>query len=222
MEEGSSKNGVYVDDIAKETVEKIVDEGTITEDGSNDVLTQALGTRERSGRVRGVGSLVTPTSYFNTSRPNSSSHQVSMKQINNLQNYVMTLVSIMQKQGLEVPGYCHISSQNADKLGFSNERPNVVGPVSTKKSLSPQMSVHNRGQNDIDSNHSPVILEKEKETQELVQGGRSSSNSSSDNMKRLQCWLALGAIDRIVAKAHLHDTDASSILHGVPLGEGNA
>ncbi|KAL0553573.1 hypothetical protein IC582_007473 [Cucumis melo] len=32
---------------------------------SNDVLTQALGTKEHNGRVRGVGGYVTPTTYFN-------------------------------------------------------------------------------------------------------------------------------------------------------------
>ena len=34
--------------------------------GSNDVLTMALNKREHTGRVRGVGGFVTPTSYFGT------------------------------------------------------------------------------------------------------------------------------------------------------------
>ncbi|KAL0553626.1 hypothetical protein IC582_007526 [Cucumis melo] len=33
---------------------------------SNDVLTQALGTKEHNGRVRGVGGYVTPTTYFHS------------------------------------------------------------------------------------------------------------------------------------------------------------
>ncbi|TYJ96287.1 putative serine/threonine-protein kinase nek2 [Cucumis melo var. makuwa] len=34
----------------------------------NDVLTQALGTEESSGRVRGVDGFVTPTAYFHTTK----------------------------------------------------------------------------------------------------------------------------------------------------------
>ena len=38
------------------------------ESSPNDVLTQALGTRESSGRVRGVGGFVTPSTYFHTAK----------------------------------------------------------------------------------------------------------------------------------------------------------
>ena len=38
------------------------------EPSPNDVLAQALGTNERSGRVRGVGGFVTPTAYFHTTK----------------------------------------------------------------------------------------------------------------------------------------------------------
>ncbi|KAL0540391.1 hypothetical protein IC582_024628 [Cucumis melo] len=38
------------------------------ESSPNDVLTQALGTRESSERVRGVGRFVTPSTYFHTSK----------------------------------------------------------------------------------------------------------------------------------------------------------
>ncbi|KAF4376196.1 hypothetical protein F8388_018865 [Cannabis sativa] len=40
--------------------------------GSEDVLTKALGTPEERGRVRGVGFGVTPTQFWNTPRPRSS------------------------------------------------------------------------------------------------------------------------------------------------------
>lgn len=39
--------------------------GEFKPSGSNDVLTTALQTPEHSGRVRGVGGLITPTTYFN-------------------------------------------------------------------------------------------------------------------------------------------------------------
>ncbi len=38
--------------------------GEVTSSGPNDVLTQALGTDEQRGRVRGMGRFVTPKSYF--------------------------------------------------------------------------------------------------------------------------------------------------------------
>ncbi|KAL0546424.1 hypothetical protein IC582_016332 [Cucumis melo] len=38
---------------------------------SNDVLTQALGTKEHNGRVRGVGGYVTPTTYFHSIKKTS-------------------------------------------------------------------------------------------------------------------------------------------------------
>ncbi|KAL0554078.1 hypothetical protein IC582_007989 [Cucumis melo] len=49
-----------IDEISKACVDK--------EPSPNDVLTQALGTRESSGRVLGVGGFVTPSTYFHTKK----------------------------------------------------------------------------------------------------------------------------------------------------------
>ena len=38
--------------------------GELITEGSNDVLSQALGNPEHSGRVRGVGGFNTPSNYF--------------------------------------------------------------------------------------------------------------------------------------------------------------
>lgn len=43
-------------------------EGILEIAGDHDILTQALGTPEHCGRVRGVGKFVTPTSFFHTPR----------------------------------------------------------------------------------------------------------------------------------------------------------
>lgn len=51
---------LYQDDLKKQVLE-----GSLTVSGSNDILTMALGTAEHSGRVRGVGAYVNPSSYFN-------------------------------------------------------------------------------------------------------------------------------------------------------------
>ena len=41
-----------------------VKDGSIQESGQKDILGMALGNPEHSGRVRGVGGMVTPTTYF--------------------------------------------------------------------------------------------------------------------------------------------------------------
>ncbi|KAL4026553.1 hypothetical protein IC575_014989 [Cucumis melo] len=65
------KKGQYDNEDVQEVVNRI-DEISKTcadkESSPNDVLTQALGTRESSGRVRGVGGFVTPSTYFHTAK----------------------------------------------------------------------------------------------------------------------------------------------------------
>ena len=45
-------------------MKKQVDDGSVVVEGSSDILSMALGTSERSGRVRGLGFGVTPSTYF--------------------------------------------------------------------------------------------------------------------------------------------------------------
>ncbi|CAL2256773.1 unnamed protein product [Prunus armeniaca] len=58
-----AKKTKLIDDLKKQ-----VSEDTLTVSGSNDVLTLALGTPEHGGRVRGVGTGVSSTQFFNLSR----------------------------------------------------------------------------------------------------------------------------------------------------------
>ncbi|KAL0556318.1 hypothetical protein IC582_004831 [Cucumis melo] len=65
-----NKQGQYDNDDIQQVVHKIdeisinTDSSSVNRHCSNDVLTQALGTKEHNGRVRGVGGYVTPTTYF--------------------------------------------------------------------------------------------------------------------------------------------------------------
>lgn len=75
MEEGrEDKHGNIPDEKTTEKAKEIdefkkkVHEGSLTVIGSHDILTMALGTSERAGRVRGVGGYVTPSSYFHLPR----------------------------------------------------------------------------------------------------------------------------------------------------------
>ena len=45
-----------------------VKNGSIQESRQKDILGMALGNPKHSGRVRGVGGMVTPTTYFNLSK----------------------------------------------------------------------------------------------------------------------------------------------------------
>ncbi|KAA0032239.1 putative serine/threonine-protein kinase nek2 [Cucumis melo var. makuwa] len=73
-----NKQGQYDNDDIQQVVHKIVNEISMNTDSSsmnrhcsNDVLTQALGTKEHNGRVRGVGGYVTPTTYFHSIKKTS-------------------------------------------------------------------------------------------------------------------------------------------------------
>ncbi|CAL9008035.1 unnamed protein product [Prunus brigantina] len=59
-DEKIAEKAIIIDDLKKQVLE-----GSLTVSGSNDILTMALGSPEHSGRVRGVGAYVNPSSYFN-------------------------------------------------------------------------------------------------------------------------------------------------------------
>ena len=58
----------------------------MTVEGTNDVLTLALGTLKHRGRVKGMGAGVTPTTYFHTPTPYRRPKQMgNKKELDNLQ-----------------------------------------------------------------------------------------------------------------------------------------
>ncbi|KAA0050657.1 putative serine/threonine-protein kinase nek2 [Cucumis melo var. makuwa] len=72
-----NKQGQYDNDDIQQVVHKIdeismnTDSSSVNRHCSNDVLTQALGTKEHNGRVRGVGGYVTPKTYFHSVKKTS-------------------------------------------------------------------------------------------------------------------------------------------------------
>ncbi|XP_024163760.1 caldesmon-like [Rosa chinensis] len=82
-----TKQGTFKHDVIKETAEKIETlkrkerDGELTVNGSNDVLTLALGTPEHTGRVRGIGGYVcNPNGYFNLPKRRKDNVNESMRQ----------------------------------------------------------------------------------------------------------------------------------------------
>uniref|UniRef100_A0A9I9EHQ7 Serine/threonine-protein kinase nek2 n=1 Tax=Cucumis melo TaxID=3656 RepID=A0A9I9EHQ7_CUCME len=65
------KGQQYNDEHVQEVVNRIyeISKTCVDKESSpNDVLTQALGTQEGSGRVHGVSEFVTPTTYFHIAK----------------------------------------------------------------------------------------------------------------------------------------------------------
>ncbi|XP_050936273.1 uncharacterized protein LOC127144405 [Cucumis melo] len=79
----TKKDGGYINEdlqqVANE-IDEILDKAP-NEESPNDVLTQALGTPEYDGRVRGVGGFITPTIYFHQAKPRKSKKVDTTQQI---------------------------------------------------------------------------------------------------------------------------------------------
>ncbi|XP_062021061.1 uncharacterized protein LOC133737549 [Rosa rugosa] len=80
-----SKNGNFKDEETKKTAEKIdalkkrVATGELSIEGSDDILTLALGTPEHGGRVRGVGGQMNPSTYFNLPKRRKQSLEATVR-----------------------------------------------------------------------------------------------------------------------------------------------
>ncbi|KAM5552517.1 hypothetical protein ABKV19_027060, partial [Rosa sericea] len=80
-----TKDGSFKDEESKKTAEKIANlkkklaSGELSAEGTNDVLTLALGTPEHGGRVRGIGGFVTPTTYFHLPKRRKESIEATVR-----------------------------------------------------------------------------------------------------------------------------------------------
>ncbi|KAH7838044.1 hypothetical protein Vadar_021409 [Vaccinium darrowii] len=130
------KKAAQIDEIAKN-----VEDGTIQSQGSNDVLTMALGGNENSGRVRGVGGKVTPSIYFHL--PRRGNHSSCEEKQRNLQQ----TVSQMQVQLDAIRQHIH-HTPYFENIGSNTLRSDNIGSpeidtlamesrVRTKANMSP-------------------------------------------------------------------------------------
>lgn len=103
--------------------------GNLVEDGSNDILSQALGTPEHSGRLRGIGHFVKPTVYFNIPRRSNTSEQTKQlmlelskqaKQIQMLQDQLHALKGGPDDRSLQEEA-SETSRQPANKDSFHSD-----------------------------------------------------------------------------------------------------
>ncbi|KAA0054847.1 putative serine/threonine-protein kinase nek2 [Cucumis melo var. makuwa] len=88
-----NKQGQCDNDDIQQVVHKIdeismnTDSSSVNRHYSNDVLTQALGTKEHNGRVRGVGGYVTPTTYFHSVKKTSKDETKILVENEELRRY---------------------------------------------------------------------------------------------------------------------------------------
>ncbi|TYK22450.1 uncharacterized protein E5676_scaffold530G00570 [Cucumis melo var. makuwa] len=79
----TKKDGGYINEDVQQVaneIDEILDKAP-NEESPNDALTQALGTPEYGGRVRGVGGFITPTIYFHQAKPRKSNKVDTTQQI---------------------------------------------------------------------------------------------------------------------------------------------
>ncbi|TYK08650.1 transposase [Cucumis melo var. makuwa] len=79
----TKKDGGYINEDVQQVaneIDEILDKAP-NEESPNDALTQALGTPEYGGRVRGVGGFITPTVYFHQAKPRKSNKVDTTQQI---------------------------------------------------------------------------------------------------------------------------------------------
>ncbi|KAA0043051.1 hypothetical protein E6C27_scaffold75G001380 [Cucumis melo var. makuwa] len=79
----TKKDGGYINEDVQQVaneIDEILDKAP-NEESPNDALTQALGTPEYGGRVRGVGGFITPTVYLHQAKPKKSNKVDTTQQI---------------------------------------------------------------------------------------------------------------------------------------------
>ncbi|XP_058185923.1 uncharacterized protein LOC131303148 [Rhododendron vialii] len=126
---GEYNNEEIAQQVAKiDEVTKQVDEGILITQGSNDILTMALG-KEHSGRVRCVGPHVTPSAFFHMPRRgNHSSCEEKQKSLEAMLNQVQAQLDALRGHTPYIPQFQHIGSDNwrSDDIWISPQRDPIV------------------------------------------------------------------------------------------------
>ncbi|CAL5343168.1 unnamed protein product [Camellia sinensis] len=143
-----NKNGEYDDKTIMEQAGRIDEltkqksDGSLTTEECNDILTMALGTPESSGRVKGVGNSVTPSTYFHLPRRGNQSHW--NKKYNDLEAVVVQLQAILsavEQQTPHTPRSEHASSntlRSGYEGNFQLDFLSTENRVRTKDDIPPQ------------------------------------------------------------------------------------
>lgn len=131
-------------------------------EGSDDVLTMALGTPEHSGRVRGVGAGVTPSCYFNLPKNRRDTVKEIVSQLAEI--YEAKTQELLRQERLQwqakldalmalIPGAKCPSTDGSAKASCSKEREPAAEESPAKKHSSANESCNKEGDNVGDDVH---------------------------------------------------------------------
>ena len=226
-------------------MKKKVEEGEVTEEGTNDVLTKVLGNSEHRGRVRGQGSYVKQSNYFNLPRQKRKNRSIEEKIQEGIQKFMADetnriikerdefwaaeMAKLKEALSIKIDGSPNIGSQqgSCSKGGLEN----VLELTAVKKKL--DLNESPRGE-DAENNFQEVDDEeknkdKEKDVAELKSSGEEKGVEYlvvedkdvevAEENEGILWELAIGTPTNIVAHATVDFVTA--VLHGKPLGGDN-
>lgn len=204
--------------------------GEVTEEGSDDVLTMVLGKAEHPGRVRGQGTRVKPSVYFDLPRRKKKSKTIKDKIQEGIQQFmseetsriinerdaywaqeIEKLKSTFCVKNAETVSSPNLGSQQAScgKDGLSNEESELLKGAKKKLDLVDDVLLEEEKQDEKKTEVENVCKEADQViTPVLAVGGC------------LEWELAIGSRTNVVAYATI-DT-VSDVLHGKPLPKENA
>lgn len=148
----------YFSIVSQDELKKKKEEGTLITEGSNDILTMALGTPEQSGRVRGASMYYTPTTYFNLPRRGSRKHTEKLEAENQTLKVAViellkqaassgssplneTIIELLRQQGMDTPRLSEHVASNSAKSAKSDNREHVIMTSEAHRSCGKQVAI---------------------------------------------------------------------------------
>ncbi|KAA0066224.1 uncharacterized protein E6C27_scaffold21G002460 [Cucumis melo var. makuwa] len=122
----TKKDGGYINEDVQQVaneIDEILDKAP-NEESPNDALTQALGTSEYGGRVRGVGGFITPTVYFHQAKSRKSKNVDATQQIIDENETLRKRIRELEQKVQSIPtskhGSCSKSKVQKKEKGLEN------------------------------------------------------------------------------------------------------
>ncbi|XP_060961635.1 uncharacterized protein LOC115720758 isoform X2 [Cannabis sativa] len=186
-----NNKGSYLNDETREKRELIKERGELTVIGQNDVLTQALGTPEHPGRVRGKGFGVVQYEVFK--KPPRGFKTLQEEQF----RYETKNAAAFESQIKNLTEHIKLLQSQIEKIALQKQ------PSQPSDTNDVDATVHHN----ISTNSSKDIPTPE-----------SHLRSSTPSVKGIPCSLLVEPDFKLVAKGYIIET-ISSDIHGKPIGD---
>ncbi|KAE8649224.1 hypothetical protein Csa_014966 [Cucumis sativus] len=191
------KNNGCFDDATSECVKRIDELAAIRK--GQDILTEALGTPEHRGRIRGVGEFVSPALHVNVARGNLKLSQQSQDEDETQQS---------QPENETQQSQAENETQQSQEENETRQSQSSVLRKKTKEKKVQKGKKVPKGK---------MVVKKPEEILE-VQVLQEPENI----LKGIPCHLAIGSLDNVVAIGKMFESDVQCpTIHGIPLGADN-